>query len=178
MYLVNVTLCTCYLIYDLLPPYLQRSYLPATRLKEYDEDKFSQLRSHFLLNYKHLPHSTNTSVIHILCFLLIFIRSIFTYWSSFLFWSLSKLCNLWIRVFLSFDKQFFFLVGWFTGSCWTVRAGTDRTTTSGRIWLIAHRNGLFQNERSMKTSVHFSQLVVRLRTLKSNGKSFGAISTY
>lgn len=147
--------------------------LAITCLKGYDEDKFPQVRSNFLLNYKRLPHSTNASVIHILLFSAD-LHKVHLYWNSLLFWSLSMLYNFWIQMLqcFSFDKQFFFLVGWFTGSCWTVRAGTDRTTASGRIWLIAHRNGLFQNERSMKTSVPFSQLVVRLRTLKYNGKSF------
>lgn len=98
----------CYLVYDLLPPYLEGNYLPLACLKGYDEDKF-QVRSNFLLNYKRLPHSTNASVIHILLFSADS-HKVHLYQNSLLLWLLSMLYNSWnpdVAMFF-FDKQFFF----------------------------------------------------------------------
>lgn len=124
------------------------------------------------MNYSHIQQIT--IVIHIVWFFLVFIRCVFTE-LQLCFGQCLKLHSLWIQALqcFSFDRQFFFLLGWFTGSCWTVRAGTDRTTTSGRIGFLAYRNGLFQDERSMKTSLPFSQSIIRLRTLKILWQNFG-----
>lgn len=100
------------------------------------------------MNYSHIQQIT--IVIHIVWFFLVFIRCVFTE-LQLCFGQCLKLHSLWIQALqcFSFDRQFFFLLGWFTGSCWTVRAGTDRTTTSGRIGFLAYRNGLFQDERNV-----------------------------